>query len=178
MVKIAAENPMFRDATRSLLGPRVDLRGASANVNGFPIKTNVLKDHTKSEIPGENVTEPGKSFFQSVGNSNPGVTGIGSDTLFEIQNDMALLDFGQLSPVERSRAHSISDHDQSVGPEAKDTGQTPVKIKVELNPGLQARQSAIEGTFEGNVPRVVPNSFVLPRMASAPSRGKFFDMFA
>ncbi len=178
MVKIAAENPFFRDASISLLKPRVDLKGTSANVNGFPIQTNVLKDRTQSEIPGKNVTQPGKSYFESVGDSNLGQTGIGSDTLFEIQNEIGLLDSGRLSPVERSRAHSLSDHNQSVGLEANDTGQTPVKIKVELNPQLQAQQAAIQGTLEGKVPRVVPNSFVLPHMISAPSPGKKLDFFA
>lgn len=177
MVRIAAENPFFRDPTFTLLGPRQDLRGTSVNVNDFKIKTDVLKDTTQSTTVGPDVSTPGKSFFFALGDSNLAEARIGSDSVFEVKHGLELLDFGQLPPVERSRAHSQTDHDQSVGTEREDTGQTPVKLDVKLNLDTFQRV-ALEGTFQGESPKLIPVAFTLPNMISARSPGKnHIDIF-
>lgn len=130
MVQIAVANPLFRDATFEVLGPRVDLRKTSANVSEFPIKTDALKDMTKSETVNENVSTPGKSFFLNVGNASLGTVSIGSDTLFELKNGIELLDTGEPPPPVNPADPHAHNHPfiDRIGTEQEDTGQTPVKI--------------------------------------------------
>lgn len=129
MVQIAVANPLFRDAAFEVLGPRVDLRGTSANVSKFPIKTDALKDKTKSETVNENVSTPGKSFFLNAGNANLGTVSIGTDTLFELKNGLELLDTGEPPPPVDPDDPNAHNHSVApIGSEQEDTGQTPVKI--------------------------------------------------
>ncbi|OGH57082.1 MAG: hypothetical protein A3G34_14680 [Candidatus Lindowbacteria bacterium RIFCSPLOWO2_12_FULL_62_27] len=197
MVKIAAENPFYRDATFSLLGPPVTLAGASMTVGDLPVRTSPLKDTTKSEQLGPNAVTPGRTLDLKTGTSNLGQTGIGSDTLFEIQNGIEILDHGKFSPVDRVPSHyrtqylsgeidRLSDppkdldpsHNRTSGTELEDTGQTPVWIKVQFNPEAAATRALIEETVAGETRPFVPQAYVLPRIPPPDSVGPRVDLLA
>ncbi len=175
MVQIAAANPLFRDPTFEVLGPRFSLRGTSANVDGVSIKTEPIRDQTRSETVGQNVTTPGQSLTTQQVRSNLGRTSIGTDTVFEVKSGLERLDSGELSPVERNRAHAENlhftelgkerHHFMSIGSESEDTGQTQVKQSVAFSPET-AQQAALLGSLDKPVPNIAPASFVLPKHPS------------
>lgn len=191
MAKIAAGHPLIFDPTFDVLGPRVDLRETSTQVNGSPVlKTGVFKDKTQSITAGENVSAPGKSFFVNTGQTSiPGRVELGSDSLFELKNDLGFLD-GQNPPLEPylTQAQRKDNIENPLLVTAKggtdqikneDTGQLPVKLNLGFD--VQTIQRAAgEPALIRSVASTVPTSSFLPKFpfpAAAPT-GIHLDLLA
>lgn len=208
MVQIAVENPIFRDSTSTLLAPTFDLRGASVSIEGRKISTTVRTDDPpkpQSLKFGSNVSQPGKSFRQTLGSSNFARTRIGSDTLVELATGIEQLDSGIVAPVDRigpfaqnrvvdpvevkpkeayTRQVDVEGTRRildpvDVGRDRNDTGQTPVKLEIAFNPSV-ADKDVLQASLEQPVQPFVPMSFFLPKPAPAPgsSLGRTFDLLA
>lgn len=162
MIPIAAEHPFFHDPTFSTLRPQADFRGKSVNVNGTRVSTNPLPDPTISNQVGPNVATPGKTSVAPPAGATPSTVNVGTDTLFELENKLALHDASYVPSKLNATNPSQEDPLRSTPRELEEFRATPARLTFGYSEE-SLKKAATEGTLPYTIAGQIPQSYILPK---------------